>query len=32
MTFLSPRLFISTTLTIRWSSTNGPFLMDLGMS
>ena len=31
-TFLSPRLFISTTLIIRWSSTNAPFLMDLGMS
>src|SRR6266545_279384 len=31
-TFFSPRRFISTTRTIRWSSTNGPFLIDLGTS
>jgi len=29
-TFFSPRRFISTTRTIKWSSTNGPFLIDLG--
>src|ERR671935_2943900 len=31
MTRLSPRRFMSTTLDIRWSSTKGPFLIDLGM-
>src|SRR5712691_1429795 len=32
ITRLSPRRFISTTFSIRWSSTNGPFLIDLGIS
>src|SRR3989442_4046677 len=31
-TRLSPRRFISRILLIRWSSTNGPFLIDLAMA
>ncbi len=31
MTRLSPRLFMSSILTMRCSSTNGPFLTDLGI-
>src|SRR5438093_10764276 len=32
ITRLSPRRFISTTLFIRWSSTNGPFFTERGIS
>src|SRR5437773_6084840 len=32
MTRLSPRRFISSTLAIRWSSTNGPFFTERGMA
>ena len=32
MTRFSPRRFISRTLAIRWSSTNGPFFTDRGIA
>src|SRR3989442_12208431 len=32
ITRLSPRRFISTTLVIRWSSTNGPFFTERGIA